>query len=257
MGNLIWVEFRKMRCYWVTWAVGLFFLGHSVYIALQDAYAAGLARYPALEYVTFLYGTARMLSIVTLFLTAYVIAEDFSMRTVQNVFAAGIARGKYYFARLLSQIIFIFALYSAGFMTYIAARILSTGKINSQMPAGEFLAIFVVMALQPLAYAAFATMVSVFCKNQATSVVASESWLFFSIVLRLYSIEGIPGKTANAYVGPIAYEPLTVLERFMDDYVIPGRVLTFGFFQCGLSALLIIIVSSLIGYAHLRRSDVR
>lgn len=258
MRNLIRVEFRKMRCYWVTWGVGLFFIAHSVYTALRDAYASDLGRYPAMEYVLCVYATARMLSIVTILLTAYVIAEDFSMRTVQNVFAAGISRGKYYFSRLCAQMIFIFFLYSAGYAAYIVTRIVSTGEVNTRMPMAEFLAIFFVMALQPLAYAAFTTMVSVFCKSQSVSVVAAEAWLFFSLVLRLYSIKEVPGKTeAVVYRGPIAYEPLTVLERFLEDFVLPGRVFTFDFLMCAVSAVLIIAVSSVIGYLHLQRSDVR
>ena len=70
-----------MRCYWMTWGVGLFFIAHSVYMALRGTYVSSLNRYPSIEYVLCLYSTARMLSIVTILLTAYVIAEDFSMRT--------------------------------------------------------------------------------------------------------------------------------------------------------------------------------
>ena len=258
MRNLIRVEFRKMRCYWMTWGVGLFFIAHSVYMALRGTYVSSLNRYPSIEYVLCLYSTARMLSIVTILLTAYVIAEDFSMRTVQNVLAAGISRGKYYFSRLCAQMIFIFSLYSAGYGAYIVTRILSTGKVNTQMPAAEFLTVFFVMALQPLAYVAVTAMISVFCKSQSASVVAAEAWLFFSIVLRLYSIKEIPGGTAAVvYKGPIAYEPLTVLERFLEDFVLPGRVLTFDFFLCAVSAALIITVSSAVGYMHLQRSDIR
>lgn len=258
MRNLIRVEFRKMKYYWMTWGVGLFFIAHSVYMALRDTHVSSLNRYPSIEYVLCLYSTARMLSIVTILLTAYVIAEDFSMRTVQNVFSAGIGRGKYYFSRLCAQMIFAFFLYSAGYGAYIVTRILSTGKVNTQMPAAEFLAVFFVMALQLLAYVAVTTMVSVFCKSQSASVVAAEAWLFFSIVLRLYSIKEVPGGTAAVvYRGPIAYEPLTVLERFLEDFVLPGRVLTFDFFLCAVSAALIITVSSAAGYMHLQRSDVR
>ncbi len=109
--------------------LGLFFIAHSVYMALRGTYVSSLNRYPSIEYVLCLYSTARMLSIVTILLTAYVIAEDFSMRTVQNVLAAGISRGKYYFSRLCAQMIFIFSLYSAGYGAYIVTRILSTGKV--------------------------------------------------------------------------------------------------------------------------------
>lgn len=258
MRNLIRVEFRKMRCYWVTWGVVLFFIAHSVYTALRDSYTSELGRYPAIEYVLCVYATARMLSIVTILLTAYVIAEDFSMRTVQNVFAAGISRGKYYVSRLCAQMIFVFFLYSSGYVAYIVTRILSTGKVNTGMPAAEFLAVFFVMALQPLAYVAFTTMVSVFCKSQPVSMVAAEAWLVFSIVLRLYSIKEVPGTPGVVvYRGPIAYEPLAVLERSLEDFVLPGRVFTFDFFMCAISAVLIIAVSSVIGYLYLQRSDVR
>lgn len=65
------------------------------------------------------------------------------------------------------------------------------------------------------------------------------------------------GTAAVVYRGPIAYEPLTVLERFLEDFVLPGRVFTFEFFMCAISAVLIITVSSAIGYMYLQRSDVR
>ena len=89
-------------------------------------------------------------------------------------------------------------------------------------------------------------------------MVAAEAWLVFSIVLRLYSIKEVPGTPGVVvYRGPIAYEPLAVLERSLDDFVLQGRVFTFVFFMCAISAVLIIAVSSVIGYLYLQRSDVR
>ena len=47
--------------------------------------------------------------------------------------------------------------------------------------------------------------------------------------------------------GIVSYEPLTVLERFADDYVGTGKVFSGEFFLCGLCALCIIILSSALG----------
>ncbi len=153
MRNLILTELTKIRRYPVTWIVVLLTLGQAVFWVFTKKYDANLAYYPQLEYVLFTYCTARWFCISTLFLTAYVIAGDFSMRTVLNVLSAGIDKRKYYFSRLAAVLLFIWGLFAFSNFVYIILRILTTGKLNTALPCSELLVLLSVLSLQLLGLA--------------------------------------------------------------------------------------------------------
>lgn len=248
--KLIKIEFVKMRQYWVIWAVMFSALVHSAFMAFKSNYDSYIVELPKIEYALFTYVTARWFSLIVLLSVAFVISEDFHMRTVQNVLVVGISRQKYYWSRLLSQFFFVLVMYAGCCPVYVIGRILYNGSINTSMPPGEFLIVFLIMLLQLLAYASFANMVSVFCKNQVTSIVISLLWIFLAILMRAFSYEGdVPG-------GIMAYEPLAVMERYGGNFVDRNQVFTFASYQCGISALVIMIVTSIIGYVRFAHSDV-
>lgn len=252
MGKLVGVELRKMSRCRLVWGVALFILGTSSLTAFKDTYDyAAYTRYANFEYMMYTHATARVFSALTILVSAYVGAEDFAMRTVQNVLSVGIGRVKYYVSKLLAQMLFIFGLYGAGAAVYVGSRVILTGGLNRAMPAGEYLVIFLVTFLQLGAYVAMADLVCVLIRNQAAAMAVGETWLYLSLVLRVFWMEGTP------LTGIVAYEPLTVLERFADDYVGTGKVFSAEFFLCGLCALCIIILSSALGCFWFVHKDVQ
>lgn len=255
MRKLIGIELVKMRRSGAAWLVALISLGQGVlYAVMDDRYTAVLVRYPRVEYILYTYNTARWFCMAALFMGAYAIAGDFSMGTVRNVMAAGIDKGKYYFSRLWAQMIFMWGLYAGGFAVFFAARILRTGRVNTAYTPAQFLPLFLVMSMQPLAYAAVANLIGVCCRRQLLSVVVSESWLFLVLILRMYVMgeEYYTNAGALRPQGPMACEPMWILER-ADRYA--GPVFSYGFLWYALSAAVIIAAAAAAGYACLRRAE--
>lgn len=259
MKKLIGIELVKMRHYLATWLIAFITIGQGVFYAAVMKYASAIARYPKLEYISYIYSTARWICMASLFTAAYAIAGDFSMRTVQNVLSTGVDKKKYYLSRLFAQMIFMFAIYAGGCVAFILTRIASTGTVNTAMPFWEFLAVFLVMALQPMVYVALANMISIFCKNQGIAIILGELSLFLALILRIYSLgkDFYTGSGPKLLKGPIAYEPLYLLET-CDMYVYSDAgIFSFAFFKYAVSALILIIITSAIGYVRLMRSDLR
>lgn len=260
MKKLIGIEFMKMKYYLVTWLAAVITVGQGFFHAvLMDKYHFNLVRYPKLEYVVYIYLTARLICMISLFMAAYVIAGDFSMRTVQNVLSTGVDRKKYYLSRLFAQMLFLFITYAGGCIAFVVSRIVITGAVNTAMSFWEFTAFFLVMALQPMVYIALANMISVFCKNQSIAVILSELSLFLALILRIYAMgeEFYTGTGSQLLKGPLAYEPLYLLET-CDMYVYSAAgIFSFAYFKYAISALVIITITSAVGYVRLIRSDLR
>lgn len=250
MRKLMAVELTKMRHYWVLWGVSLFALGFSAAAALSGRYESAVTQYPVLEYLLFFYVTGRTFCILTILATAYVINEDFSMRTVQNVLCVGINVVKYYLSRLFAQMLFVFCLYLLGFVVFAAVRILSRGEVNTAMPLGMLMGVFAMMALQLMAYVAIAGAISMFCKNQTVAMITGELWLFLGIVLDAYRESGI------GFLGFMEYEPLMVMQK-VEFWGLPGRIFTSGYFKYGVSAAGLIVGACAVGYLRFAHSDMR
>lgn len=259
MKKLIGIELVKMKHYLATWLIAILTIGQGIFHAATMKFDSALISYPKLEYVLYIYITARWICMASLFMTAYVIAGDFSMRTVQNVLSTGVNKKKYYISRLFAQMIFMFVIYAGGFAAFVISRIVRTGAVNTAMPFWEFLAVFLVMALQPMVYVALANMISIFCKNQGIAIVLGELSLFLALVLRIYSIgkDFYTGSGLKLLKGPIAFEPLYILES-CDMYVYSDAgIFSFAFFKYAVSALILITITSAAGYAWLMRSDLQ
>ena len=258
MRKLIGIEFVKMRRFPVVWLVALISTGAGIYYALMDFYAQTLIHYPQVEYIIFIRSGARWFSMAAVFLTAYTIAGDFSMRTVLNVLSAGIDRRKYYFSRLAAQELFFFALYVCGNLVYVVSRILFTGKYNTTLPVQQLALLILVMALQVCAYVAVANLIGLCCKKQALSVLVGEICLFLTIVFRLYGMGADYYRNTGSYhmlSGPIAFEPLYVMEC-VDYYLLAyDSLFCFGFLKYALSAAVIIVAAGAAGYFCMMRSD--
>lgn len=258
MRKLIGIEFVKMRRSPVVWLMALITMGVGGYYAFMDFYAQALMRYPQMEYIIFIHSGARWFSMAAVFLTAYTIAGDFSMRTVLNVLSAGIDRRRYYFSRLIAQVLFFFALYVCGNLVYVVSRILFTGKYNTALPVQELALLILVMAMQVCACVAVANLIGLCCKKQAVSVLVGEICLFLAIVFRLYGMGADYYRNTGGYhmlSGPIAFEPLYVMEC-VDYYLIAyDSLFCFGFLKYALSAAVIIFVAGTAGYFCMMRSE--
>lgn len=248
MRKLIAVELTKIRYYWVMWGAVLFALGASVAAALAGRYEETVAQYPVLEYLLFFYVTGRTFAILTILIAAYAINEDFSMGTVRNVLSVGVDVVKYYLSRLFALMLFISGVYLLSFLLYVAVRILSTGRVNGAMAMGELMGVFLMMALQLMAYVAIAGAISMFLRNQAAAMITGEMWLFVALVLAEYN------KSGAGILGFIGYEPLMVMQK-VDVWGIPGKVFTLGYFKYGLSAAVLIVLASAVGYLRFMGSD--
>lgn len=250
MRKLIGVELAKMRHYRVVWGVAVFEAGYSASIALNGRFADRIARYPELEYIIFLFAACRMFSILAVLSTAYVVNEDFSMRTVQNVLSVGVSVGKYYFSRLFSQMLFVSALFLLSTAAYGAAGTAARGGVGTAAPVGETAAVILVMLLQLMAYVSFANMVGVFCRHQSAAMVAGETWLFLAIIFEGYREMGV------RFFGFMAYEPLIVMQS-VEKWGLPGAVSVPGVLRYVVSAAVIIAVTSGVGYVRFVRADIR
>ena len=258
MGKLIGIEFIKMKHDPVTWLTALITVGQGlVHAVMLNRYRIDLVRYPKMEYAVYVYLTARVICMVSLFMAAYVIAGDFSMRTVQNVLASGIDRKKYYLSRLSAQMIFLSAAYTGGCVVFVASRIVITGTVNASMSFGEFMVFFLVMALQPMVYVSLANMISVFCKNQGVAVILSEISLFLALILRIYSMGKDFYTGFGRLKGPLACEPMYLLETCDRFVYSEAGIFSFAFIRYAFSAVIMIAVFTASGYRRLTRSNLR
>ena len=250
MRKLMGVELTKMRYYRVVWGVAVFALGVSGAMGLNKKYDEVIAYYPFMEYIVFFYATCRYFSILTILVTAYVINEDYSMRTVQNVLSVGVDKVKYYLSRLFSQMLFVTCLYLLSFMVYVAVRILSQGRVVTAMSFGALAGVFLMMTLQLMAYVAVASTVSVFCRNQAVAMITGEIWLFLAILFYAYKESGA------GFWGFMDFEPLMVMQK-VDVWGTPGVVYTLGYFKYMVSAVILTAAAAAVGYLRFVRSDLR
>ena len=248
MRKLMAVELTKMRYYRAIWGVALFAFGISGAAAVSGRYEGAVTQYPILEYLLFFYVTGRTFCILTILSTAYVINEDFSMRTVQNVLSVGVNVVKYYLSRLFAQMLFVFCLYLLGFIFFVAVRILSRGEVNTALPLGTLIGVFAMMALQLMAYVAIAGAISMFCKNQTVAMIAGELWLFLAIVLDAYRESG------TGFLGFLEYEPLMVMQK-VEFWGLPETVFTLSYFKYGIFAAALIVVACAVGYLRFAHSD--
>lgn len=258
MGKLIRIEFTKLRWYPAVWIVVLVTLAQGVFFAFTGRYDNYIAYYPRQEHIIYAYSTGRWFCMAAIFLTSYVIAGDYSMRTVLNVLSAGVDKRKYYFSRLAAMLLFFFALFACGNLVYIATRFLVRGRVSAAVSVGEFLVMLLVMGMQVAAYVAVANLVSLCCKKQALSIIVGEITLFLILLLRLNLVgEEYYANVNYQLSGPIAFEPMYVLEE-VDTYMYAWESLFgFGFLKYALSAAVIILVAGAAGYVCSLRSDVQ
>ena len=258
MRKLIGIELVKMRHDWATWLMAVITIGQGFFYAASMRYA--IASYPKIEYISYVPSTARWICMASVFMVAYVIAGDFSMRTVQNVLSIGVDKKIYYLSRLFAQMIFIFVIYAGGCIVFVVSRIVLTGTVNTAMSFWEFMAVFLVMALQPMVYVALANMIGVFCKNQGIAVILSELSLLLLLILRMYSVgeDFYTGDGSRLLLkGPLAYEPMYLLEICNAFAYSDAGIFSFSFFKYAVSALSIIAITTVAGYARLIHSDLQ
>lgn len=178
--------------------------------------------------------------------TGLLIGEDFSRGTIKNVLAVGTGRRDYYFTRLGVQM----ALEAAAFLLGAAGYVLyclfcsreESGETIERM--GVKLAVYMAVALlQMLAYVSMLNALCYFLKKQLAAMVTGMALVYGEAVMKqLVAAGGL-----DLLVRAAEYTPVRVLSG-MSDYGVNDQIFTIGFLRFGISALLIILVSSIAGY---------
>ncbi len=185
-------------------------------------------------------------SVVTL--TSYAIGGDFSRRTIRNVLSAGTDRKSYYCTRLLVQVLLTGALFACTVLLHVICHSLwPQGDADIRIAfLWQKLVIYIVMVLlQLLAQVSVMNAVCYFVRNQLVAIVFGIGMVYLEVVIR--QAAEMNGMTSLQAL--VDFLPTNVI-RDMFAYAVYDRVFTGKFFLYGLSAVLIIAVSSAAGYVR-------
>ena len=181
-------------------------------------------------------------------LTSYVIGGDFSRRTVLNALSAGTDRKSYYCTRLLVQVLLTGTLFAGtGLIHVICHSLWPRGDADIRIAfLWQKLVVYMVMVLlQLLAQASVMNAVCYFVRNQLVAIVFGMGMVYLELIIRQAAeMNGMTSVRALA-----DFLPTNVI-RGIFAYAVYDRVFTGKFFLYGLSAVLIIAVSSAAGYVR-------
>ncbi len=188
------------------------------------------------------------LSFSTVMLTGYVIGGDFSRRTIQNVLSVGIDKKTYYYSRLLAQGLLTGALFTGiGLIHIICHSFWPQGDTDIRIAFlwQKLVVYMVVVLLQQLAQVSVMNAVCYFVKNQLVAVVFGTGMVYLELIIhQAAEINGMASVRALADFLPVN------VYRNIFAYAVYDMVFTGKFFGYGLSAILIIVVSSAAGYVR-------
>lgn len=249
MKNAIRAESYKLTRYRFLWFAPIYYMVLGISYAQFDHYSLhtcqGLAYFalPPLIRFTFPLGVVVM--------TAYAIGGDFTHRTFQNALYVGVLKRDYFFARLLVQLLLTTVLCGTGMLSHTLWRLIffrTDADRKLEMLGGKLAVYLLVTLLQLWVYTAVYNALCYFVKNQLRSVALS---------LVIMYLEAVFYQVSNAWqmssaVGVLRFFPSIVLKYSFDRYAYNDGVLTFGFLKFGLSAILMTVVISVIGYMKFR-----
>lgn len=252
MKALISVEFYKLRHTGLVWAAMLIPVGMSMYLALNRNYIYDpeVVRYPWINYIGLIamVGGVRVLAMVISFIVAYMAAMDFDGLTIQNILSVGVNRKQYFFSRLLTYLFLAFAAYGVSTVLFVLCRLYRQWEqevYGGSLPLGEFLTVFLIVYLQFCAYCSIFHMLSFFLKKQSTTLIVTFAWIIAELMSGILKEWFFMG--ADLYDRTVGLVPMMVLQR-CGEFIEERTIFTFDFLQCGISAILIICVTSAVGY---------
>lgn len=260
MNRVISAEFYKIRHCKLLWFLPIVFFALGFYCAADNFEVYGL--YNRLELFVLPTLADLYLTVGTAMLAGYVIGMDFSFRTIQNTLSVGVSRRSYYFSRMGVLMFLTALLYGIAMLGFVCGRLpLFQTVINptgiallpGNRPELELfwikLAVYAaIVILQLWAYVSVLTALCFFIKKQLPLMVAGLALIIIELELRQladqYNI------TFLRYLFDFA--PVRVLKNAFEVYAMHDEVLTLGFLKFGVSALVIIAVSSAAGFCRFR-----
>lgn len=180
--------------------------------------------------------------------TGYVIGGDFSRRTIQNVLSVGTDKKHYYYSRLLVQGVVTGALFTVTGLIHVVCHWFwpqGNSDIRIEFLWQKLLVYMTVALLQLLASVSVINAVCYFVKNQLVTIGFGIGLVYLELII--YQAAEINGMGAVQALAD--FFPTNVLRNIF-AYAVYDRVFTGEFFQYGLSAILVIAVSSAAGYVR-------
>lgn len=253
MIKLIHIEFYKMRRDLLIWGAFLFVVIAGIGTALLHGNEQYYVKLPRIEYYIVIQSMSPAFLLLTVAITGYSIASDLQSRTVQNVLSAGIDRKRYYFSRLLVQMLLTSAMFVIPVLIFALTRFLmgvGRGRVNPAFSVTGFLLLLFFMSLQVLAYCAMTNMICYLCRNLMLSV----SIGFGTFMVELFGssfIEGFHLDGLRKYTDLLPATLLrTCVDRIGDTPLVLGELLKYGI----MPAVFIIVCGS-VGYLWFKKSD--
>lgn len=262
MNRVISAELYKIRHCKLLWLVPFIFYAAGLFSAayhynIYNMYnRLELFVLPTLAYLE--------LSVCSAMLTGYIIGMDFSFRTIQNTLSVGVNRRSYYFSRMgavmfLTALLYVIAMFGfvCGRLSLIHPLLENIFRVRGYLavnrPELELfwvkLAVCTAVAiLQMWAYVSILNAACYFIKRQLPAMVAGLMYIILELVFRQ-----IVDRYDLAFLRYLFdFTPVRVLQHTFEVYVIQDRILTFGFLKFIISALVIIAVSSAVGFCRFR-----
>lgn len=260
MNRVISAEFYKIRHCKLLWLVPVIFFAIGFYGAAHYFKIYGL--YNRLELFVLPTLADQYLSAGSAMLAGYVIGMDFSFRTIQNTLSVGVSRRSYYFSRMGVLMFLAALLYGAAMLGFVCGRLpLVQSVINpagaALLPASRpelelfwiKLAVYTAIAiLQLWAYVSILTAACFYIKKQLPAMAAGLALIIIELSFKQLADQYNMTFLQNLF----SFVPVRVLKNAFEVYAIHDEILTFGFLKFGISALVIIAVSSAVGFCRFR-----
>lgn len=262
MNRVISAELYKIRHCKPLWFLPLLFYGAGL---LYSSYHHNIYNlYNGLELFALPSLAYQYLSVSSAMLTGYIIGMDFSFRTIQNTLSVGVSRRSYYFSRMGVVMLLTAILYMVSMLGFVCGRLSLlqplfrdffqiSGTLAGNRPEMELFWVKLavcsaVVILQMWAYVSILNAACYFIKKQLPSMVAGLVLIIMELILRQVS-----NQYDLAFLRYLFdFTPVRVLQHIFDLYVIRDGLLTFGFLKFILSALVIMIASSAVGFCRFR-----
>lgn len=246
MKNVISAELYKLKHDRVMWFLPVLYVALGVFCVPPEHEVFDL--YRGLEFFALpgLTNVTVILSLAAAVVTGYVIGGDFSRRTVQNALSAGTDRKHYYFARLWVQMLLTGALFSLTLLIYLTGRLLHP-RGNADMTVSLLwakLAVYMaVLLLQLLAYVSVVNAICYFVKKRLAAVAAGMGLIYLELIFR----QAVFAYETGFLQRILDYTPSGVIRRLF-SYAVYDRIFTADFLLPSLSAAVIIVAGSAVGY---------
>ena len=246
MKNVFRAEIYILRHDRLLWLVSVLYCAVGIYAGFYDHAVMDL--YKGVELFSLPEILNLFFSFSVVMLTGYAVGGDFSRRTIQNVLSAGTDKKSYYFSRLLVQVLLTGALFAGtGLIHVICHSFWPQGDTDIRIAfLWQKLVVYMVMVLlQLLAQVSIMNAVCYFVRNQLVAIVFGIGMVYLEVIIR----QAAEMNRMTSVQALADFLPTNVV-RNMFAYAVYDRVFTGKFFLYGLSAVLMIAVSSAAGYVR-------